>query len=233
MRNSSPLYLAVLVGCTVLGSLWAEFNRPRPSALEITDTGKVVTASNNPPLPPVNVFPFTPINQLEKFTHKSGIFSMNVPTGWIVNDNLEGGKLVVTWVDPNKNSVISVEIFPTPADSKKEDLIKIDKQFIEQSFDIFPGFYMEEATTQPDGSSRIVWGYTYTRRQDDQEKTARAVINRFLSQQGKYTTIVSVGFMEQYFDQVKPQLSQIVNSFNLNPSVELSKPSPATPKSNK
>jgi hypothetical protein len=142
---------------------------------------------------------------------------MIVPKGWRISDRLENGKLVVTWIDPAKNSVISVEIFATPADTNKAELIKIDQGFIKSNFGAFPGFFVEANQNQTDGSVRQIWGYTYT----NENKTARAVINRFLQQKGEYTVILSIGFVEQHYDRLQAQLSQVANSFQLNPTQPL------------
>jgi hypothetical protein len=198
-----------------------------PSAPRPTDTyrsGKSLVKSNlDPVVAPDNLFPFQPISQLKEFRHSSGLFTLKVPEGWKINDRLEGGKLAVSWVDPNKNGVISIEVFPSPANANPQELVQVDRQFISTEFGDFPEFFMAEAKPQPDGSLMTVWGYSYTQEQ----QSARAVFNRFLQQQNGLTVILTVGFLEQNFHKVETPYLQILASFQLDPKTAFPKSAPA------
>jgi serine/threonine-protein kinase len=209
--------VAIAIALGVIGSfrLWdssspISFTVPEPAS-------KSLHKSKTPPLvASEQKFPLTPIVKLESFKHRTGAFTLLVPQGWIISDRLEGGKLTVSWIDPTKNSVISVEIFPTPAHATTQDLLKQDRDFIKLEFGDFPDFFLEEPILQKDGSLLTIWGYSYTK---DKEST-KAVINRYLQQQEQKTVIISVGFLEQHFDKVEAPLSQVINSLQINPEVE-------------
>lgn len=188
-----------------------------PRATDTYRSGKsIVKSSFEPVTAPDNLFPFSPISQLQSFRHGSALFTIKIPQGWTINDRLEGGKLAVSWVDPNKNGVISIEIFPSPPNANKQELVKVDRKFIATEFDNFPEFFIEDIKPQPDGSLMTVWGYNYT--QEKQE--TRAIFNRFLQQNDALTVIITVGFLEQNFAKVETPYLQILDSFQLDPKAK-------------
>jgi len=221
-KNLQPVLLAIALGVTF--GLSACENPARTSFSVPENANKSLQKSNTPPLTASSEqFPLTNIAKLEPFKHRTGAFELLVPQGWTISDRLEGGKLAVSWVDPTKNAVISIEMFPTPADASKADLLKVDRDFIKLEFGEFPDFFLEEPVTQKDGSLLTVWGYSFTK----EKESAKAVINRYLQQNQQKTIIISIGFLEQHFDQLKAPLAQVVNSLQVNPAVELSQPEPA------
>lgn len=221
-KNQQPVFLAITLG--VIFGLTACEN-PAPTSFTVPENAnKSLQKSNTPPLIASNEqFPLTNITKLEPFKHSTGAFELLVPQGWTISDRLEGGKLAVSWVDPTKNAVISVEMFATPVSASQEDLLKVDRDFIKLEFGEFPDFFIEQPITQKDGSLLTIWGYSFTK----EKQSAKAVINRYLQQKEQKTIIVSVGFLEQHFDQLNAPLAQVVNSLQVNPAVKLSQPEPA------
>ncbi len=219
MKNCQLLLRAMVIG--LVASLIA-CGDPAPTTFTApTPANKSLQKSKTPPLTASEQkFPLTQIAKLEPFRHSTGAFELLVPQGWTISDRLEGGKLAVSWIDPTKNLVIGVEMFPTPPNASKEDLLKVDRDFIKLEFGEFPDFFLEEPIPQKDGSLLTVWGYSYTK---DRE-SAKAVINRYLQQKEQKTIILSVGFLEQHFERVQAPLSQIINSLQVNPAVELASP---------
>jgi hypothetical protein len=179
-KNLQPVLLAIALGVT-FGLTACE--NPAPTSFTVPENAnKSLQKSNTPPLTASSEqFPLTNIAKLEPFKHRTGAFELLVPQGWTISDRLEGGKLAVSWVDPTKNAVISIEMFPTPADASKADLLKVDRDFIKLEFGEFPDFFLEEPVTQKDGSLLTVWGYSFTK----EKESAKAVINRYLQQISK------------------------------------------------
>ncbi len=224
--RSSPVPQALLRGLWLgLVVVITACTNPTSTGFTVPESAnKALQKSNTPPLTASNEqFPLADIAKLEPFKHSTGAFELLVPQGWTISDRQEGGKLAVSWVDPTKNAVISVEMFATPADASKEDLLKVDRDFIKLEFGEFPDFFLEEPVTQKDGSLLTIWGYSFTK----EKQSAKAVINRYLQQNQQKTIIISVGFLEQHFDQLNAPLAQVVNSLQVNPAVELSQPEPA------
>jgi hypothetical protein len=221
MKKLQPVLLVIALG-GMFGLTACE--NPAPTSFTLPENAnKSLQKSNTPPLiASEQKFPSANISKLELFEHSTGAFELLVPQGWTISDRLEGGKLAVSWVDPTKNAVISVEMFATPVSASQEDLLKVDRDFIKLEFGEFPDFFIEQPITQKDGSLLTIWGYSFTK----EKQSAKAVINRYLQQKGQKTIIVSVGFLEQHFDQLQAPLAQVVNSLQVNPAVEFPQSEP-------
>jgi hypothetical protein len=156
-------------------------------------------------------------DNLQSYKHKSGLFELDIPEGWVPTDNSKTGETIVLWFDPTKNSLISVDIFNAPPGIDNSKMTELLKTFLTKTFGSRPGFYMEEPISQSDGSVQIVWGYTET----IQGATGRIQGNSFIEKIDDKVSLLTTGVLEHQFEDLKDPMSRVVNSYKVNASVKL------------
>jgi hypothetical protein len=76
---------------------------------------------------------------------------------------------------------------------------------------------MEAPVTQPDGSVRIVWSFVET----VGSRKARILGNSFIEPKGDKVSVLNIGVLEPQFDKLQDPLSKVVNSYKVNPSIQV------------
>jgi eukaryotic-like serine/threonine-protein kinase len=184
--------------------------------------------TNNDPTPDVTIPPSTgtdtskkfqqvEITSLNTYKHSSGLFEIDIPTGWTPTDTSKPGETIVVWFDPSQNALVAVDIFKAPADSSPNKLTEFLQDFLRKTFGSKPGFSMDSPTPQPDGSIEIVWGF------DESVKGAKARIqgNSFIWKKGSKVTLLTTGVLADQFPRLKDSINKIINSFKLNANVNI------------
>jgi hypothetical protein len=154
---------------------------------------------------------------LKTFEHKSGLFKIDIPEGWVPTDNTKPGEAIVLWFDPTKNALITVDIFNAPPGIDDAKMVTLLKTFLTNTFGKRPGFFMEEPITQSDKSVQIVWGYTET----IQGATGRVQGNSFIEKVGDKVSLLTTGVLEHQFDDLNAAMSSVVNSYEVDATVKL------------
>lgn len=153
----------------------------------------------------------------QPYSYKTGLFELNIPTGWVPTDNTKPGEVIVLWFDPTKNALITVDIFNAPENFDNDKMIELLKNFLRNTFGTKPGFFMEAPITQSDGSVQIVWGYLET----IQGATDRIQGNSFIQLAGNKVSLLTVGVLNQQFDSLREPMTSIINSYKVNASVPI------------
>lgn len=154
---------------------------------------------------------------LKTYKHKSGLFEIDIPEGWLPTDNTKPGEAIVLWFDPTKNALITVDIFNAPPGIDDAKMVTLLKTFLTNTFGKRPGFFMEEPATQPDKSVQIVWGYTET----IQGATGRVQGNSFIEKVGDKVSLLTTGVLEHQFEDLNASMSSVVNSYKVNAATKL------------
>jgi serine/threonine protein kinase len=156
-------------------------------------------------------------DNLQTYSHKNGLFELNIPEGWTPTDNSKTGETIVLWFDPTKNALITVDIFNAPEGFDNTKMIELLKNFLKNTFGTKPGFFMEDPITQSDGSVQIVWGYLET----IQGATDRVQGNSFIQTIDNKVSLLTVGVLNQQFDSLREPMTRVINSYKVNASVQL------------
>lgn len=191
---------------------------PTPISSPITEAKSLVKASTTATgVSSPERFLQVKADNLQLYSHKSGLFELNIPEGWTPTDNSKTGEAIVLWFDPTKNALITVDIFNAPENFDNNKMIELLKNFLKNTFGTKPGFFMEDPITQSDGSVQIVWGYLET----IDGATDRIQGNSFIETVGNKVSLLTIGVLNQQFDNLREPMTRVINSYKVNASAQL------------
>lgn len=159
------------------------------------------------------------IGDLTSYVHKSGVFEIEIPENWDLQDTSTDNELILIWTDPTRNGAVIVDIFEDETVYTNEQLISTLETYLENSFGSQPDFYFEEPTPQSDGSILIVWTYTATA---DNDVEATLLGNTFIQQNGNKITLLSTLVPQAQFDELVDQTNEIINTYIVTPEASIS-----------
>jgi len=164
------------------------------------------------------------IDNLETYQHPSGLFSLQIPAGWTINDNSKPEEVIILWFDPAQNASIGVDIFDAPPEITDDNLSQLLQQFLQGTFGTQTNFAMSEPEVQPDGSIRVAWGYV----ESVEGGSGWLQGNSFIQKIEDKVSILNVFVVGSQFDDLQDSLSRVINSYEVDASVQIPPP-PATP----
>jgi serine/threonine protein kinase len=195
-------------------------NNPQEVAKERATPPRTIPKNSTPsPTRNANSSAFIPVDitSTYRYRHRSGLFSINIPTGWQLQDGSKSGEVIQLWFDPSKNALIGVDIFSAPPGMANNQLVVTLQTFLRNTFGSKPGFFMREPIAQPDGSSLIVWGF----KEQIQGIEGEILGNSFIEQKGDKVSVLTTGVLSDQYERLKPEYEKIVNSYRVNPAVPL------------
>jgi serine/threonine-protein kinase len=160
------------------------------------------------------------IDQLETFTYPSGLFSLDVPTGWSLQDKSKSREAFVVWTDKNLNAMLSVDLFATQRELTQDELINVVQTLLIHSFQSQQDFNVEPPQTQEDKSVRITWGYTAVATNGTKIKVMGNSFIGKLRESNKISIFSYLVPVDQWSELQAP-MNQILNSYRINPSAPL------------
>jgi len=196
---------------------------PNPSiATEITATEQILLVRRGLARSPsdrydpdTGEFDRAVIEQTNPYTHPSGLFSLDIPQNWELTDRSQPGEVVLLWFDPTENASIWVNIFDAPPEELPMGLEEVLQFFLQRTFGDRPNFAMERPVVGDDGSARVTWGYTKM----GEDASGWWQANSFIERQGDKIAILHVFTVGSQFSELAPQMTQMVNSYRIDPSV--------------
>ena len=184
-------------------------SQPSPS-LPINPTSE----SPQKPESAIDQFPQVEISNLETYTYNTGLFSINVPQGWIRTNNSESNHTLFSWLNKSQNPLayIHVEIFSITGKFNYKQLSDQLKTSLNHSFGSKPNlhFTMGQPKRLADGRVKITW-----------RQALRSVIggltgNSFIEQHGNKISIYTDAVPQEQYARLEPMLKQIRNSYLIN-----------------
>jgi hypothetical protein len=154
------------------------------------------------------------IGSLKTYDHPSGVFKIDVPNNWTLQDNSSSAELLLIWTDPTGNGAILVNIFEDNRNYSDSQLVKLLTDFLEERFGQQPDFSYEDAKPQSDGSQLVVWSYTATA---DNNIQTTLLGNSFVEQRGNKVSILTTLVPEEQFETLVSQTDKIINTYRINP----------------
>lgn len=158
------------------------------------------------------------IGNLQTYEHDTGTFSIDVPQQWKVKDNSKPGEVIVVWTDPTGNAELVADIFNSGQTPSQDDLTRILRDFLEETFGDKPDFFIEDPRPQKDGSVLLIWGYTGTATGNIKVKLLG---NSFIENQGRRVAVLSYLVPGDQFNELEGSLNKIINTFKIDSSADL------------
>jgi len=153
------------------------------------------------------------VGKLTTYTHPSGIFSIDVPENWSVEETRSENVVTVTFTDPSFKSAVIVALFQ--ASSPIENMETALQQSIQSGFSDKPDLQIGVPEQQSDGSVRVTFTYATT----FQGRTIVMLGNSFMQQDGNIVSINWNLVPQSQFEQLQGTLDAISDSYQVYPSV--------------
>jgi len=160
--------------------------------------------------------PNVEIGALETYNYKTGLFTIDVPTGWSVQDNSKPGEAIVLWSEPSGNATVIVDIFEKKEKQTSDELTNFLKDFLTKTFGSEDQFTIDDPSPQKDGSVLLVWTYN-----DKQRGDLSVLGNSFIEQRGDKISILSTVVPEAQFDALVDKTNEIIQSYSIDESAAL------------
>ncbi|OAN46283.1 hypothetical protein A6A03_12960 [Chloroflexus islandicus] len=158
------------------------------------------------------------IGPLATYRHASGVFRIDVPNNWTLQDNSSPDELLLIWTDPTGNGAILVNIFEDSRSFTDSQLVDLLNTFLEDRFGNQPDFLYEDPRPQNDGSQLVVWSYTATAGNNIK---ATMLGNSFVEQRGNKISILTTLVPDEQFDTLRSQTDKIINTYAIDSSAAL------------
>ncbi len=158
------------------------------------------------------------IGPLKTYRHASGVFRIDVPNNWTLQDNSSPDELLLIWTDPTGNGAILVNIFEDSRSFTDSQLVNLLNTFLEDRFGNQPDFFYEDPRPQNDGSQLVVWSYIAT---VDNNIKATMLGNSFVEQRGNKISILTTLVPDEQFDTLRSQTDNIINTYAIDSSAAL------------
>ncbi|WP_448337704.1 hypothetical protein [Chloroflexus aurantiacus] len=177
---------------------------PRPSPTAASQSGQLALVDIGP---------------LETYRHASGVFQIDIPNNWTLEDNSSPTELLLIWTDPTGNGAIWVNIVEDSRSYTDQQLVDALTSFLEERFGQQPDFVYEEARPQRDGSQLVAWSYTATA---DNNVRSTLLGNSFIEQRGDKISILTTMIPQEQFEILDSKTDAIINTYRINPSASIS-----------
>lgn len=156
---------------------------------------------------------------LRTYSHPSGVFEIDIPENWSLQDNSKPDEIILVWTDPTQNGGVIVDIFEDETVYSEEELTDILRAFLDNSFGSQPDFDVDDPVTQNDGSILLVWTYLATA---DNDTEVPLLGNSFIEQRGNKISILTTLIPDDQFDDLVDNTDEIINTYVINRDVPLS-----------
>ncbi|NJN38882.1 MAG: protein kinase [Acaryochloridaceae cyanobacterium CSU_3_4] len=158
------------------------------------------------------------IGELQAYSHKSSVFSLLVPDNWTSKDNSKTGEVIVLWTDPTRNGGLVADIFDVNYDPTQQELTKLLQDFLKNSFEKEPDFFLRDPKPQKDGSILLIWGYTA---KATGNVDVKLLGNSFIERKGRRIAILSFIVPDQQFSELEKPLNRIINNYKINTTAKI------------
>jgi len=158
------------------------------------------------------------LGDLETYSYETGLFSIDVPKSWKLQDNSKSGEAILLWTDPTENGLLVVDILEKKEKQTSDELVTFLRQFLNNSFKSEADFRMDDPKEQSDGSQLIVWSYTATASGGAKVKLLG---NSFIEQRGDKLSLLTTAVPDAQFDTLKEGTNKLINSYSIDPSAAL------------
>lgn len=158
------------------------------------------------------------IADLTSYRYKSGIFSLDVPASWSVSDHSSDDEILVRFADKYNNGVALVDIFTFNVKQTDEQLSTILSNYLDRSYAAQHHYARQAGCTQAAKCRLAHWGYDVTLANGD---TTELKGKSMIEQRQKLIAVITVAGPAEQFPQLGTVVDAMLNSFSLNPAIEI------------
>lgn len=160
--------------------------------------------------------------RLQNFAHPSGVFELDIPENWSLQDTSRADELILAWTDPTGNAAVIVDIFETASNFSDDELIDILANFLNNQFSDEREYFLGDPVVQGDDSILLIWSYLA---RADNNADVTLLGNSFIEQRGDKVSILTTLIPEIQFDRLVEHTDEIINSYVINPRASVGAPS--------
>ncbi|HBE20407.1 MAG TPA: hypothetical protein DEG17_20920 [Cyanobacteria bacterium UBA11149] len=174
------------------------------------------TTAQASPTTPGKIIPVE-INEVEAFKHSSGLFTINIPKGWIKKEQSQPNELLTIWANPASKSLLVLNIIKVPNQVPPETLGKELQQLVQKKFGQQPNFKVSEPKPQSNGRISVEWSF----QEQGEGNSIKVEGNSFVEQQNDKISVIDVAYPQLEGSNAKTKLLEVANSYKINPAVKL------------
>jgi hypothetical protein len=217
--------LLVLVSALVLAACGSEpaaqapTSAPEPTAAPRPTAKPKPTAKPEPTAEPVAELVTRPIEfgPLVDFTHPYGVFSIQHPENWDVQDTSSDTQATVVFSDPSGNGMVIASVIDQAVPQGESDLADAMRSYLETLFKGVKNLEIEDAVEQPDGSLRMDFSY-------EEDVNGQDVLFQgggFVEQRGSLLSFLIDGAPSEQWKAVVEDLDKIINTYKIDTNASI------------
>ena len=172
---------------------------------------------NQPNVPPA-ARSILKIGNLKTYRHPSGLFSIDTPQRWQMENISKPNHVILRWEDANRDGLIVIQVLRSPGAMTEEEMGERLTKIIRLIYPSNPQLKVNLPVTQPDGSVRVSWSFP---KKANNGSTVFYSGNSFLKQHGNKVSANFYVLPSQQYAQLKEPLNQIIRSFQLNDEIDV------------
>lgn len=160
-----------------------------------------------------------PIGNLDPYEHPTGVFRIDYPQRWSIEENSSSEELVTQFYSPERNGLVSVVVIEVPeADALTEDELGAALgDVVTEVFGDMANLSLDEPVVQEDGSVLVV----FTVEETVEDVTTTLLANSFIQTDGNYLSILMFALPEDQFEERRDKLDEILNSYAVDPTASI------------
>jgi hypothetical protein len=145
------------------------------------------------------------------YNHKSGWFSLSIPSNWNVTDKSAEGEVIVSVLDPSENGVLVIRVYQPSRGYTQAALGDLLKSFLNERMGSFDDFSTGELKSQRDGSLGLYFKYNSV----VEGVTYKMYGDAFIEQHNGLVGVLTLIMPQDQYEVKQKAAYEIVNSFRV------------------
>jgi serine/threonine protein kinase len=157
------------------------------------------------------------IGNLQAYTDKNNLFSIDIPEGWTLTDKSEPGEAIVYWQDQTGNALAQINVFAANGTKTKQEMVEILEGFLNKTVTANTNFSKSKPVFLADGTIRITWNNEVLIKGEKIRMTG----NSYVEQHGDKLALYTIVVPSEQYSKLLPSIQQINASYKINALVPL------------
>lgn len=150
--------------------------------------------------------------QRTPYQHSSGLFTLDAPASWRVEDDSRADELSVRFREPNENAAIATTVLTISQQLDSSALTQLLQAHLRNAYGAQTAFRQQPANPQNDGSMQILWHCTTT----VDGAATQLFGSSQIAQHGDHVALLSVVVPETQFASLAPEIAAITDSYTIS-----------------
>ncbi len=189
------------------------------TSITTTPTSEPFTTTPLPSLPPATTAKTQEvvIGNLQSYTDKNNLFSIDIPEGWTLTDKSQPGQTIVYWQDTTGNALAQINVFAANGTRTKQEMVEILEAFLNKVVTANTNFSKSKPVFLADGTIRITWSNEVLIKGEKIRMTG----NSYVEQHGDKLALYTIVVPSEQYAKLLPSIQQINASYKINASAPL------------